>query len=486
MPEETDVDLAAIWNDHRAGTFDRLTVLERAAIAVLEGTLDPELCAAARREAHTLAGSVSFFGFTEGTALARDLEARFEAIPEQSEAAALAELIEALRRSIERPVETHPAVARRLLVVDPDAGAAVRLGGAAANAGVTIVPTADQASALAVIRTDPVDAAVVAASLPGAIELIELLVATDTPVIATGDGSDAALRVAVGGAGAVSFADTETLPEAIVADALRAAGTPEVLRGTRVVVVDDDPTVVAVVQRLLRGYGAEGFPADPDGLFDALAAHDPHLALLDVELPGLSGPELCRAVRADPTWRQLPVVFLTAARDPETLRELLGAGADDCITKPLVESSFGRRLARTLQARDRARPAGGSADAAEILVVDDDPIIADILLRALAARGHRARWIEDGAVAAEILGSPTGTPPKVVLLDIDLPGLDGYGVLRRAAVAGALAHSRFIVLTGRSSESETVRALELGAFDHMAKPFSIPVLMQRVQRALDA
>ena len=485
MPEETDVDLAAIWDEHRAGTFDRLTVLEQAAIAVLEGTLDPELCAAARREAHTLAGSVSFFGFTEGTALARDLEKRFDGVPDQSEAPALAELVEALRRSIEGPVGRLPTIARRLLVVDHALGAAVRLGGAAVAAGVAIVPAVDQASALVALQTDPVDAAVVAASLPGAIELIELLVAAGTPVIGTGDGSDAALRVAVGRAGAVSFADMTTQPEDIVADAVRAAGAPELLIGARIVVVDDDPTVVATVQGLLRGCGAEGFPADPDRLWDALAAHDPHLLLLDVELPGLSGIDLCRAVRADPTWRQLPVVFLTAARDPETLSGLLSAGADDRITKPLVESSFGRRLARTLQARDRARPAALSTEATEVLVVDDDPIIADILLRALAARGHRARWIEDGAVAAEVLASTTGTPPKVVLLDIDLPGLDGYGVLQRAAAAGTLAHSRFIVLTGRSSESETVRALELGAFDHMAKPFSIPVLMQRVRRALE-
>ncbi len=108
MPEETDVDLAAIWNEHRAGTFDRLTVLEQAAIAALEGTLTPELCAAARREAHTLAGSVSFFGFTEGTALARDLETRFDVVPDQSAAPALAELVEALRRSIEGPVPQRP------------------------------------------------------------------------------------------------------------------------------------------------------------------------------------------------------------------------------------------------------------------------------------------------------------------------------------------------------------------------------------------
>lgn len=71
-----------------------------------------------------------------------------------------------------------------------------------------------------------------------------------------------------------------------------------------------------------------------------------------------------------------------------------------------------------------------------------------------------------------------------MLLDVDLPGLDGLSVLRRLARDDVLSRTRVIMLTARAGEAEVVEALELGAFDHVAKPFSVPVLMQRVRCAL--
>jgi DNA-binding response OmpR family regulator len=72
----------------------------------------------------------------------------------------------------------------------------------------------------------------------------------------------------------------------------------------------------------------------------------------------------------------------------------------------------------------------------------------------------------------------------MVLLDVDLPRLDGLAVLRRLAHDGLLQHTRVIMLTFRADEREVLEALELGAFDHVTKPFSLPVLMQRIRRTL--
>jgi DNA-binding response OmpR family regulator len=72
----------------------------------------------------------------------------------------------------------------------------------------------------------------------------------------------------------------------------------------------------------------------------------------------------------------------------------------------------------------------------------------------------------------------------LIVLDVDLPGLDGLSVLRRLAQDGVLNRTRVIVLTARAGEREVLEALELGAYDHVAKPFSVPVLMQRVRRAM--
>jgi DNA-binding response OmpR family regulator len=128
-----------------------------------------------------------------------------------------------------------------------------------------------------------------------------------------------------------------------------------------------------------------------------------------------------------------------------------------------------------------------AAESLDVLLVDDDEAVAGILLHALASRGYSTHWLQDGQEAAEALGEPNPSlRAKVVLLDIGLPSLDGLGLLRRIARDGVLRRTRVIMLTVRSSESEVLGSLELGAFDHVAKPFSIPVLMHRVRRALDA
>ena len=94
-----------------------------------------------------------------------------------------------------------------------------------------------------------------------------------------------------------------------------------------------------------------------------------------------------------------------------------------------------------------------------------------------------------GVVDAEALDALTGESPKLsatlVLLDMDLPGLDGLSVLARLREAGTLHDTKVLVMTGRTSEAEILKALELGAVDHVPKPFSVPVLMQKVRRALE-
>jgi diguanylate cyclase (GGDEF)-like protein len=121
----------------------------------------------------------------------------------------------------------------------------------------------------------------------------------------------------------------------------------------------------------------------------------------------------------------------------------------------------------------------------DVVVVEGDEVLAAMLSEALSARGWRVSSAGDGQTALQLLGGPH--PPvqaRVVLLDVDLPGPDGYTVLRRLADAGALRDTRVIVVTGSATEAEILAAFEAGAADHVAKPFSLPVLIERVRSAL--
>jgi len=131
------------------------------------------------------------------------------------------------------------------------------------------------------------------------------------------------------------------------------------------------------------------------------------------------------------------------------------------------------------------RPTGEVVDAVDVAVVEDDDVLAELLVHTLQTEGHRTRRFTEGDRAAAALGGPAPeVPARAVLLDVNLPGLDGISVLRRLATEGTLRQTRVIMLTARSAEAEVVQALELGAFDHVAKPFSMPVLMHKVRRAL--
>lgn len=127
-----------------------------------------------------------------------------------------------------------------------------------------------------------------------------------------------------------------------------------------------------------------------------------------------------------------------------------------------------------------AHEGGGGLD---VLLVEDDALLVELLTRALQGQGLTVRSVPDGAAALAAVDGP-GRRPALVLLDIDLPALDGFGVLRGLAARGLLPELPVLVLTARASEPDVLAALELGARDHVAKPFSLPVLLARVARAV--
>ncbi len=122
----------------------------------------------------------------------------------------------------------------------------------------------------------------------------------------------------------------------------------------------------------------------------------------------------------------------------------------------------------------------------DVAIVDDDELLADLVRHALETRRLRAMWFSDGEQAFRALSDPVPSVlPKVILLDVNLPGIDGLSLLRRWQAIGLTKRCRIIVLTVRSLEGDVVKAFELGAFDHVAKPVSLSVLLHRIQRALE-
>lgn len=114
-----------------------------------------------------------------------------------------------------------------------------------------------------------------------------------------------------------------------------------------------------------------------------------------------------------------------------------------------------------------------------ILVVEDDPIIRQTVEYALRRAGLEVRSAADGLDALEVASS---FDPDLVLLDIMLPGIDGYEVAER--LRGAHSETAIIMVTALDSAADKVRGLDTGADDYITKPFSIEELLARVRANL--
>lgn len=655
-------ELEALWMRFQDQMLARVETLGEALAALVDARMDDDLRRRAERDAHRLAGSAGTFGRHRASTFARSLEELFEgSAPIDSTAVpdALA-MVEWLRDELASPPSpAHSKAEDRSLVLvvhrDAELAEAIRL--AVEARGLASHVTQGALAALTALVGVHPSVALVDLDEGGddVLDLVRELSAGTPPVVVLALTNDTGFldRVDAVRAGVQGFLPSSLTPSALAG---AAAATLEVaqLDRWRLLAVDDDPSVLAALVAHLEpaGLTVTGV-TEPERFWVALRETTPDLVVLDLDMPEVSGAELCRLLRADPRWAALPVVFLTSHVGRDTIEAVFAAGADDYVSKPVVGSelvtritnrlertrilrvlaetdpltglanrrkfeaqwnrlqtmaerydqplSFAlldldhfrdvnnryghevgdvvlqrigrlllerfrgedvvarwggeeialalygmtradgvRRVTDLLQAvrnevmvtpdgqsfrvsfsggvseykvdgaalrdlyrradealfvakalgRERVLPSGqqpelrGDDLSVDVVIVDDDDVVAELLSRALSSSGYRILRVRDGHAAVELLTGAARHAVRLVLLDISLPGLDGFSVLDHLRREGVLETTRVIVLTARSSESEILRALEAGAIDHVGKPFSLPVLMQRVRRAL--
>ncbi len=191
--------------------------------------------------------------------------------------------------------------------------------------------------------------------------------------------------------------------------------------------------------------------------------------------------------------RMEPVITITGERVSITLSGGVAEFPADGITvDQLVYAADDAAAAAADMGGNRVLPAGWNPEddpaLVDVAIVEDDEQLAELVAHALTTRGYRSRWLRDGVEAVEALVGTDATPPslqpRVVLLDVNLPGMSGMAVLRRLAEINALSRTRVVMLTARTAEADVIEALAMGAVDHVGKPFSVPVLIERLRHHL--
>ena len=116
-----------------------------------------------------------------------------------------------------------------------------------------------------------------------------------------------------------------------------------------VLVVDDEPMIVSIIEELLRLSGLDAFSAaDADEAEQAIKRHRPDLILLDVMMPRITGFVFCQKLKSMPEYRDIPVIFLTVMNKPEDIEKGKQLGAVDYIPKPFDPKDLIERIKRQL------------------------------------------------------------------------------------------------------------------------------------------
>lgn len=265
-------------------------------------------------------------------------------------------------------------------------------------------------------------------------------------------------------------------------------------------VADDDPLFVSLMTEILGSAGYLVTSAlDGETTLQMIEQAMPDLLLLDLLLPGVDGWEILRILRAQATTRDLPILAITSlgALDAE---RTLALGADDYLSKPIsvsVLTDTVNRLIATAERRRReaeaekvaeellsARPAaGGQAERVRprILIVEDNPVNMELMMELLERGRYEIHACGDGR---EMMRLVKVHRPDLILLDINLPHIDGLTLTRMLREDPETRPVTIVAISAYSVAGDEEQILQAGCDGFISKPIDTRSFLQTISMFL--
>jgi len=261
----------------------------------------------------------------------------------------------------------------------------------------------------------------------------------------------------------------------------------------RILIIEDEANNLDVARRIVRGAGHEALTAT-DGLLGLEIARREHpdAVLVDLLLPKLDGWSVTRAIREEPWAKKIPIIAVSALAmeaDRERARE---AGCDDFVTKPYAPAELRVLLGKHFADASAPKPAtrasessGSGISPAErlgrVLVVDDEPANVELIVRRLGGNGYETLTASNGHDAIAIA---TKEQPDLILMDIMMPGLDGWQATRLLKGDPKTANIPVVFVTARDRPEDVAQGFEAGGIMYVNKPVEPVELFARVRNAI--
>jgi light-regulated signal transduction histidine kinase (bacteriophytochrome)/DNA-binding response OmpR family regulator len=264
------------------------------------------------------------------------------------------------------------------------------------------------------------------------------------------------------------------------------------IRGLRAFIVDDNATNRKILHQQLASWGmhvgsAEGGLHALEELRSAVERGEPyHVAVLDLQMPGMDGLELAQRIKTDPKLTSTRLLLLTSLSQYNVVEDTYHAGVEAVLTKPVRQAQLFNCLTTVLglsggSLSASSTPAESSGEStgkdayecqAHVLLAEDNAANRDVTAMMLEKLGYRVDAVKDGVEAVEALSRISSY--AAVLMDVQMPEMDGYKATKEIRrYEGGGRHIPIIAMTGNAMQGDREKALEAGMDDYVSKPVGL-------------
>lgn len=394
---------------------------------------------------------------------------------------------------------------RTILVVDGDQALTEQLQQDALLWGVQVKVATTLAQARVAIADTPPDLLLLDLNLTapgdrpedtGLTLLREVTTTTPIPVLVFSDRDTLSDRVLVSRLGAKGFLHKPLTSVDVFSPVLQLLSQPQVAPNT-ILIVTTNTTQGQIIRDLIEPWGVQvKLLANAQDFWSHLPAIAPNLLVLDWDLPTFGGADLCRVVRQDARWGNLPILMLTHTPEAQHIRQIFAIGADDFISQPFIgpevvtriisrleQVPLASHLEHTLNQNYLTFPYSSHqhSDHADILLVDDQPDNLRTLTKILSGHNYKIRKATSGEMALKAVHSAC---PDVILLDVRMPEMDGYAVCSALKATAPTRDIPVIFLSALDDVADKVKAFTVGGADYVTKPFQAEEVIARIKYQL--
>lgn len=258
-----------------------------------------------------------------------------------------------------------------------------------------------------------------------------------------------------------------------------------------IILIEDEEALVRILENRFKraGYKIRSAHSGKEGL-ELISKLKPDLVLLDMMLPGLNGFDVLEELNTKGIIPKLPLIIISNSGQPIEIERAISLGARDYLIKVNFDpDELLLKVDKTFEAQEKENAAGNRQDSESeilksksILIVEDDTFLVELLSKKLKNRNYNVYTAIDAPQARNIMQS---NKIDLILLDIVLPGTDGFSFLEELKADEKYKHIPVVIISNLGQSNEVERGRNLGADDFIIKANTSPEeIVSRIEKIL--